>query len=293
MIEINKDNSLLVFKKGYTPEFVYSIIKKNNLNGLQIFAHLNENRLENLDFLEHYSFLETLEISSVDDYNFNFLSALKELKKLSIIIDGKNSIDLCNQSNLKSLSIKWRKGKIRGLELCNNLKDLCLIEFNENDFNAIKFLNRLETLKVKTSLIKSLNGLEELVSLKELLFGNCKNLKSLNGIENIYQIKTLSFNGCPNVFDFSNIMYLTNIEKLEITDCKIIKSIYFIENLKSLKELIILGNSDIIDGDLFPAKKIENLVYNHLNHYNVKIENKSNSLLIKQNLDKIKRLFNR
>ena len=75
-IEISPNDSLLVFKKGYTPEFVFETIHKKNLNGLRIFAILNEDRLSNINFLSDYSFLKSLDITSVDDYSFDFFERL-------------------------------------------------------------------------------------------------------------------------------------------------------------------------------------------------------------------------
>ena len=91
-IEISQYGSLLVFKQGYTPEFVQTVIHERNLKGLRIFAHLGADRLSNLSFLYEYSFLEALDITSVDDYDFSFLSSLKGLKELSISVEGKNEI---------------------------------------------------------------------------------------------------------------------------------------------------------------------------------------------------------
>jgi hypothetical protein len=39
-----------------------------------------------------------------------------------------------------------------------------------------------------------------------------------------------------------------------------------------------------------PAQAIKKVVYKHRKHYNIKIENKENDLLIKKNIEMIKRL---
>ena len=73
-IRISPFGSLLVYKKGYTPAFVAKTIRNHNLRGLRIFAHLKEDRLQDVDFLGEYDFLEALDITSLDDYDFGFLS---------------------------------------------------------------------------------------------------------------------------------------------------------------------------------------------------------------------------
>jgi hypothetical protein len=189
-IEISPFGSLLVYKKGYTPQFVFETIQQQNLNGLRIFIQFKEDKLSDLEFLTDYSFLGTLDITSVDDYNFNFLSALNGLKKLSINVHGKNPIDLSNQKNLESLTINWRKG-IKGIDQCQNLKKLCLVDFKEADLLAIKELKNLEELLIKTATIKYLNGLESLKLLAKIVIGNCKNLTSIRAIDGLTSLSYL------------------------------------------------------------------------------------------------------
>ena len=78
---------------------------------------------------------------------------------------------------------------------------------------------------------------------------------------------------------------------MQITDCKGVASIKFIESLERLKKLSLLGNTDILDGDLVPAKKVKEVFYKHRKHYNVTIDNKEYDSLIRTNLNKLKGLF--
>ena len=75
-IEISPYGSLLVYKKEYSAKDVSTIIKEHKLRGLRIFAQLKDDRLYNLDFLRDFSFLEVLDITSIDDYSFDFLNKL-------------------------------------------------------------------------------------------------------------------------------------------------------------------------------------------------------------------------
>jgi Leucine-rich repeat (LRR) protein len=292
-IEISPYGSSLVYKKGYTVEFVRSTIKERNLKGLRIFAHLSENRLDDLSFLHEYSFLKALDISSVNDYDFSFLSSLTALQDLSISIEGKNEIDLSHQVKLESLDIEWRKGKISGLEKCQNITNLCLIDFIENDFSAVSQLINLKELMVKTASIKTLNGVQHFPLLEKLLLGNCRNLESIEDIVYLKNLASLHIELCAKIKDYIAIGKLTRLKRLRLIDCREISSIKFIENLHSLNKLSLLGNTDILDGDMIPAKNIEEVFYRHRKHYNIKIENKEHEELIKSNLEKIKRSFNR
>jgi hypothetical protein len=291
-IEISPYGSLLVYKKDYDLDFVRSIIEEKELKGLRIFAHLKDDRLNNLDFLGQYTFLEVLDISSVDDYDFGFLSSLKELKELTINTDGKNIINLANQVNLESLTIHWRISRILGLEKCQSINSLCIIDFREENFSSISRLRKLRNLKVKTASIKSLEGIQDLKMLETLLLGNCKRLETLNAIGPLIHLISLNIELCPKIEDYNPIGILFNLKSLRITDCKSVNTIKYINKLSSLESLMLLGNTDVLDSDLTPAKNINNITYKHRNHYNIRLENKINNQAVNQNIEKIKRQFN-
>lgn len=290
-IEISPYGSLLVYRKEYSLNDVKTIIKEHKLRGLRIFAQLKNDRLPNLDFLSDYSFLEVLDITSVDDSSFNFLHKLEKLKELTISVPGDNIIDLSYQTNLESLIIEWRKNKILGLEKCNKIRTLCLIDYTEKDFMPVSSLLSLEDLKVKTAIVNNLNGLVKLTNLKSILLGNCKKLKSLDGIADLKNVTSLSFDLCPLIENYDELGNLPNLENLQLTDCNSVSSIRFIERLSALKKLSLLGNTDILDGDLIPAKKIKEVFYKDRKHYNIRIENNNYDSLLKNNLNKIKGLF--
>ena len=292
-IEISPFGSLLVYKKEYKADDVRSIIQEHNLRGLRIFAQLKDERLSDLDFLCEFSFLEALSITSTDDDNFEFLKNLKKLKELTIIIAGKNKINLSNQECLENLTIQWRKGKIGGLDKCHHISTLCLVDYTENDLTPLNSLHNLMDLKIKTASINNIKGIENFIKLNSLLLGNCKKLSNLNGLEYLINLKYLSFDLCPQIKNFNKIGYLPNLENLQITDCKEVETIKFIEKLPSIKRFTLLGSSDVLDGDILPAKNIKEVFYKHRKHYNFKIENQNYDDIIKKNLEKIKNNENR
>lgn len=290
-IEISPNGSLLVYKNKYSAEYARSIIQEQKLCGLRIFAQLKDDRLPDLDFLSEYSFLEALDITSVDDCNFGFLAHLKNLKDLTINVVGKNTIDLSNQINLENLTIQWRKGKILGLDKCYKITSLCLVDYEEEDLTPIASLINLYDLKVKTASVKNVNGIENFTNLKSLLLGNCKKLSSICKLDKLKNATSVSFELCPQIIDYELIGCLSNLENLQISDCKSISTIRFLQKLPSLNRLVLLGNTDVLDGDLIPAKNIKEVFYKHRKHYNIKIDKKNYDSMIKNNLKKIKGMF--
>ncbi|MFT3750123.1 MAG: hypothetical protein QM768_17530 [Agriterribacter sp.] len=289
-IEIAPFDNLLVYKKGYTPEIVSKIITEKSLGGLRIFAVLKEDRLESLDFLRSYIFLEKLDITSVSDYDFSFLQNLTRLKKLSINTEGNNEINLGSLCELQYLSIKWRK-KIVGLENCTKLSSLTLIEYKERDLQKIGILQGLVELRIKTSAVETLSGADKLINLRNLNVGNCKKLQLIEAINHLQNLNGLYLDACPNIKDYEEVTDLPSLETLDLTDCGKVQSLKFIERYPALQKLSLLGNTIIVDGDLVPAKRIKSLQHKHYSHYNVKLENPSYNQNIKNNLEKIKNLF--
>lgn len=287
-IEISSYGELLVYKKWYTPDILYKIIKEKKLKGLRIVAHLRDQRLSNIDFLKDCTFLEGLDVISVDDFDFGFLQYLSKLKSLGIGTEGVNKIDLSNLKELEYLSIDWRK-KVSGIENCKNLKILSVYRYTEMDLSQFKGLTNLKKLIIKTSSILSIDGINELVNLENITLSNCKKLRSIKALNGLKKVEELEFNSCRKIEDFSTLVNLPNLKTLYLIDCKHIHSIKFINNFPLLNEFGLLGDSQVIDGDMTPAKRIKRLTYRHRSHYNEKIETPEADELEKRNIAFIKK----
>jgi hypothetical protein len=282
-IELSPDGELLVYKKGYTESFVQETMRKRNLRGLRIFAVLEEDKLEDLDFLKNYPFLQALDITSGTDYHFDFLNFLTELRELSINVQGESKIDLGRLEKLESLSINWRRN-IQGIGNCKKLNKIFLVEYKAVDLSVLSGLESLQQFSIKTGNLKRLDGLGGNKSLDEILLGNCRSLESIKEINGLQKLKTLRIERCTRIDDYENLTDLPALETLSLVDCKDIKSIRFIRQFPALRKLVLLGNTNIVDGDLLPAKDIKEVFHMHRSHYNIKIVNKNYQELIKKNL---------
>jgi hypothetical protein len=285
--EITEYGNMLVYKKGYTSDFVNITIKENNLSGLRIFDHLD--RLDSLSFLREYKFLEKLHIDCIDDKDFSFLEDLTNLKDLGIggSVTIKNPIDLSTLVNLKSLSLHWRKNKIKGIEKCINVSRLALIYFKESDLSAINSLKNIKKLMIKVSPLKNLDGFTSFDSVEEITIANCRNLNDIKVLNSCTNLTSAYFDGCPNLEDFEPLSKCSKLKDLTLFDCKRVKSIKFVKDIE-LDILIMGGSTDIVDGDLIPAKKIKDVRYDHRPHYNIKIVNEEHEARRKANLQMVK-----
>ena len=268
-LEIKEPEKLLVYKKGYSVEFVRETIGNKSLNGLRIFDHLDP--LDDLGFLKDYTFLANLDISSILDHDYLFLKHLTNLKSLFIggSVTTKNEIDLSGQVNLIALGIHWRK-HVKGLERCKHLQRLLLIEFGETDLTKIRLLTELKNLSIKTSSVKSLDGIEGCKCLESILLGNCRQLKSVVRLNHLHKLRKLALDVATQISDYQSLSDLPALVELEIRDCKKIDSISFIKQFPSLKKMILTGNTEIMDGDLTPVAALEEVFYSNKKHYNLK-----------------------
>jgi hypothetical protein len=243
-------NDKLLFQNTYSKEFVKEKINELGLKGLRVFSSFGESKVDNLYFLEEYTFLKELEIASFsdNDFSFNFLKYLPNLIKLSIEFDSKAKIDLSNQIYLEELSIKWRKN-IVGLEKCNKIKTILVNDFFEKNLTCFKNQSLLETLKIKGSKLETLDGISSNSLLKTVIISNSKLLRSISDINKLKKIDYLEINGVTSIKDY-NKLENESLNTLILIDCKNIGSIKFIENLPNLEKIIVSGNTKIEEEDV-------------------------------------------
>lgn len=291
-IKIAQYAPFLEFQKGYTPDFVHDAIKKNNLEGLHIVDHLNP--IESLKFLKEFTFLNKLYISCVEDHDYSFLGNLVQLKELNIQQSRQNNkeINLSSLSELKKLTLHWRKS-VKGLTHCVNIEELGMLDFKEKNLIVINKLKNLQKLIIKVASIEVLNGVEDLKLLEFLHLGSCAKLKNIKALDGLTNLKKLEFEKCKKIEDLDKLLNLPNLDTLRLINCGKIQSIKFIKNFPLLKHFSLIGDTEVIDGDMKPAKDIEDVVYVHKKYYNIKIANKKHDELMKKNRAKIKEIEQR
>ncbi len=269
-------------------------VKNEGIIGLELNHSLGYG-LDNLNCLKYFDTIRNIRILN-DSLNIEGVYYLKNLENLMLGDESQQEIDFTMLKNLKSCFFSWRK-KAESIFDCVNLYELGIEGYKSQDLIKFKNLNSLRYLGLGNSTIMSLNGIEFLKKLNELSLSYLKNLSSLNGLEYVnitnldlsYLPKLSNLNSikknitlnridilkCKSINDISFLSNLIDLEYLSIEDIGEIKTLRPIEKLAKLKVLFFIGNTNILDGNLYPIESLqylENISFKNRKHYSHKRE---------------------
>lgn len=241
----------------------------------------NQNQLnEGFKFAEEYNALYLRLIVYKDDVSLSFenLGYIKKLNTIYFNFYGKNNKlkllpntclklnsllemefiaeypVLFNQfyaiSNLKKLTISYHKKSIGWIEL-ENLFDLKVHKFQENDLTSLKKMKYLKRLNLEKGSLKSLNGIENLINLETLIINDLRYLTGLKALEKASSLENIIFRPYKKVEDWE---FLLNLPKLKLIALDKAESISFFDKMPNL----IFGSvANVIDGNFQPQYRIE------------------------------------
>lgn len=207
------------------------------------YLDIGHNHIKNFETLSNLINIEKLSLNKTNVENLDFLSNSKKINYLSIA--SNNNLDISNlvkAINLEYLSIQ--NNDLRNIDFIKNLKNLKTLDvsFNEiEDLSFISSLSKIETLILVSNKIRNFEIIKDLKNLKKLYLGAC-------------QIKDISF------------LNDLKLETLEIGE-NFIKDYSVLKTLKNLKELRI--SYSYLEDVKFIAE-ITNLEYLHINNNNIK-----------------------
>ncbi|BDD11686.1 hypothetical protein FUAX_41180 (plasmid) [Fulvitalea axinellae] len=243
-----------------------------NIGGLK----LDQYHLSNLDFLEQFIQLDTLEIKqSKVDFN-DFLPVAHQIINLDL--------DTCKLKNTASLKhykrlelIEVRDGYFHGKEiktlnklkrllpLKNHLKKLCIWE---NDIKGIKHIEKftaLESLLLLDASVRNTERIFSMPSLKRLNISIENKQKCTFNLKGIRNIEWLVVHADKKV-KLKGLKHLKRLERLELEEYK--SSARNIHRLKALKYFKCNSVTDI--NKVGTIKTLQTLVLDISEEYNVK-----------------------
>lgn len=268
--------------------FLKGIKNKSKIKKIHIFANLIFNVA--FEIIKEFENVEELYFVNQNRPCYRIeISQFKQLKKLSISGDidiiglEKISLKELSVSNNKKLKIANYGSTIESLDFrdviplkldrlgtLTNLKKLILIQTDIETLESTEGLRKIEYLEVNyCHKLSSLNGIQNLEKLKFAEICYCHKLRDISAIVNCADLTNLRLENCKHIDNFCVLSALKKLQLLSIFDCGKIASLSFVKEMNCLKYLNFYY-TDILDGDLTPCLKLENVITADKRHYNIK-----------------------
>lgn len=255
------DNNLgrcLVIKAPWSEDFI-EIINRENISVLRLTESMGWSD-KDLSFLQDLSDipLRGIEIYSWDIKDLTPLSFMPSIEGLGLQCQFTKAPDFSEFTNLKNFKCFWRP-KAKTVFGCKSLKVLNIVNWSEENIEALGDMTRLERLQLTSRKLVSLNGIESLQSLKILDLADCTKLRSVDGIESCQDLTTIEFEACKKIEGFPSLSRLNYLRTLILRDCGKIASLKPIEECTSLETVDLSGDTVIEDGNLSPLLQLPRL----------------------------------
>ena len=228
---------------GYDIQTIEPLFKINKIE--KLYLHISNTNLDNLNKLKEH---QVLSINSVN-----------------------HNINLSGLINLTELSLQYQKN-IRGLDSLIKLQLLNIIKSDVSFFNITHFkhwpnLKFFQALSAK--LPNDLSFLNESKELKHIEIHNCRttfNIESLVSVRDT--LEELAIGNCKKVEGLDVLKNLSNLKRLSFSNSSPLANADFVENLKKLEILVVVGASYFTDGNTSHLKnKIKYLSLDNKKHY--------------------------
>ena len=249
--------------------------------GMENFVFLREcSRVEHLKIELRLSFREFSKLKKrrsgnlEKEYDISPLYNLKNIRGLSIInneepfIIPKMKLDLSKLPTLEYICID--DCFIENLSEAKNLRSAWVNYYHKEDFQELSSLEKMDTLDLTSSKIKSLDGCQQIKKLQCLYLYYNRSLSDISALEGVKDsLKALRIESCAKIKDFSVLEKLENLELLDLSGSNEIPSLSFIRKLKNLKVFVFSVN--VLDGDITSCKDLSYAAcVRGRKHYNMK-----------------------
>lgn len=210
--------------------------------------------LEILDIHDNYSF----ELSSV--FNVDALYQLKNLQRL--IVRLAFPLDFSKFSSVNWLQYK-HSPQFKNVNLAQKLERLWILDYKNDDLEALAGLENLSELFLIQPTIASLSGIQGINTLDRLTVRNGHKLVNIDCLSQLPNLSVLKLIECERLTQFSCL--IPSLEELAITNITNPDFLQFVPNLKvltfdQLSEEVIAA---ILSSDLkvvnFPKSKISDI----------------------------------
>lgn len=267
-------------------EFSIKAMQRLNVRCVELNDSIGMPR-RSLSHLTSSEFIEGVSIVVGGNFDLSGLRNFKNLKTLYLSSDFNQLIDFDDFPLLKCCTLVWSK-KFKNLGRIKQLEELSLTGHKENDLQEFKELRSLKSLEMIQSSAQSLTGVEGIKDLEQLKLIYMRKLNSLQGVEALSNLRKLDVESCPHLGNLTSIQCLIKLEFLGMHDCAKIDSLRPIKDLRTLSEIYISGNTNIVDGDMTPllGRKDASIgTRKHYSHSSEEIDKTNGTIRPKQEWD--------
>lgn len=209
-------------------------------------------KTKDISFLREIPNLKRLIVS---DEVTTDLSVVNDLVNLEYLLIGKSktAIDFGNLAKLTEFRGDWSK-KLKNLDKSRSLTKIALWGFKSDTKNLVSFFERaeyLENLKLVSSNLASLDGLEAFINLKTLSLDYMRNLVDISQISALKRLNELRLGCCKKLDSYEPISQCESLAVLDIEKSKPIESLQFLTRLLRLKKVSwidtkLLGDTSVL-----------------------------------------------
>jgi hypothetical protein len=235
-----------------------SVIEKEGVRSLRL-SFSNGWKGDNIVFLNEVpSSVTGFEIYSWKVADLSPLIDRKGVERLAFQVELKRVFDFGFLPILKTLKFV-HSAKTKNLQGCHRLEHLNVMGYPDEDFGLLAAMQSLERLQVSSRKLRCLDGIPNLKKLRIIDFAECPNLVNLAGIEQVKTLEEIEIADCNAIKSLPCLSSLERLKSLIVENCGTLKSISFLNAHKALERVLIIGNTQIADGDLTPLKTLPNL----------------------------------
>lgn len=237
----------LVLRGQWSPA-IDSLVHRESIEELE----LNHGKLwadNNVEFVCRYPYLKALILlnhhSLIDPRP---VECLNELRFLDLGVYTDETVDFGNFPHLEECLIEWNRGFGSALSVVG-LKRLVVNRLPKREIGKVASLINLHSLGILSCGAESLEALSQVPHLRSLRLTRFLKLRDNAFLQSLNELRELWVQSSCGFQSLESLSKCTKLESVTLDNVGLIESLRPLVALKSLRSLVIMGRSNVLDGD--------------------------------------------
>ncbi len=224
-----------------------------------------------LDFLTEINQLKFL---CIRDSEIKDLSVIQKLVHLEVLYlecpKAKVSVDFSLLENLLDVRFDFRPCFSSIFE-SNTVETILVDGYKGEDLLPFKCESLARLDIVRSSKLTSLQGIENISSLKRLMLYQCSNLTDISHLQSV-ALERIEFETCKKLEELESLFKLSSLKNISLDKCGQLKGIRGVSKLEL--DSLIISDTVILDGDLTELLELKcsKLYFDDKKHYSHTLE---------------------